>query len=208
MILIMRKSTLRASAKEQSRTRILEAAGRRMRTRGLDGAAVVPVMREAGLTHGAFYAHFDSKEDLASAAFTHSLTIGRPRWISPPRGESWAARLKDLATWYLSPKHRDDVPNSCGFAALGSEVAHGSAEFRATYERELRTSLAAICGQTDGEPLDDGRFDDAIALMAVCVGGLTLSRAVPDPALSERILRVALQVATQITDDTDRPEDK
>jgi TetR/AcrR family transcriptional regulator, transcriptional repressor for nem operon len=168
-------------------------------------------MEEAGLTHGAFYSHFDSKEELANAAFTHSLTVGRPRWITPMSGESWVARLKGLASWYLSAEHRDDVPNGCGFAALGSEAARGSAEFRATFERELRISLAAICGDTNTAAPADGvvespagdQFDDAVALMAICVGGLTLSRAVTDSQLSSRILAVALRAAERITDDAD-----
>jgi TetR/AcrR family transcriptional regulator, transcriptional repressor for nem operon len=211
MMIIMRISTRRAEGKLRSRTRILEAAARRLRTHGLDGAAIVPVMEEAGLTHGTFYSHFDSKEELANAAFTHSLTVGRPRWITPMSGESWVARLKGLADWYLSAEHRDDVPNGCGFAALGSEAARGSAEFRATFERELRISLAAICGDTNiaapagsgVEPPDSDQFDDAVALMAICVGGLTLSRAVTDSQLSSRILTVALRAAERITDDTD-----
>lgn len=151
-------------------------------------------MRDAGLTHGAFYSHFSDKEELTSAAFARAISTGRARWIKPSRGESWSARLTALAKRYLTTEHRDDLSTSCGFATLSSDAAHASDQFRASYEHELRTSLAAIC---DG---DDDRLDDAVALMVVCVGGMSLARAVIDPRLSERILRVARQTAAKLAD--------
>ena len=194
---IMRKVTgTRASNKRESLDRILDAAARRLREEGLHGAAVVPVMRDAGLTHGAFYSHFSGKDELASAAFGRAITTGRPHWIKPMQGESWSARLSNLAKRYLSPAHRDNLSTSCGFAALSSDAAHASEQFRASYEHELRISLAAICG----DDASDERLDDAIALMALCIGGLSLSRAVVDPKLSARILRVAREAAAKLAD--------
>ncbi len=195
---IMRKASgTRAANKQESLDRILDAAARRLREDGIDGAAILPVMRDAGLTHGTFYSHFSGKDELASAAFGRAITTGRPHWIKPMRGKSWSARLSSLAKRYLSPAHRDDLANSCGFSALSSEAAHASEQFRASYEHELRISLAAIC---DDDASAD-RFDDAIALMALCVGGLTLSRAVVDPNLSARILKVAREAAAKLTAD-------
>jgi TetR/AcrR family transcriptional repressor of nem operon len=184
----------RALGKRESLNKILDAAARRIREEGLDGAAIVPVMRDAGLTHGAFYSHFSSKDDLASAAFGRAITTGRPHWIKPILGESWSERLTGLAKRYLTTAHRDDLSTSCGFATLSSDAAHASDQFRASYEHELRTSLAAICG---GDESND-RLDDAIALMAVCVGGMALSRAVADPKFSSRILRVAREAAAKL----------
>lgn len=194
---IMRNAAgTRAANKRESLDRILDAAARRLREEGLDGVAIVPVMHDAGLTHGAFYSHFSDKDELASAAFGRAITTGRPHWIKPMHGESWSSRLSSLAKRYLSPAHRDNLSSSCGFAALSSDAAHASEQFRASYEHELRISLAAICGDDDS----DDRLDDAIALMALCVGGLSLSRAVVDPRLSARILRVARKAAAKITD--------
>jgi TetR/AcrR family transcriptional repressor of nem operon len=194
MMLIMRKAAgTRADSKRESLDKILDAAARRIREEGLDGAAIVPVMRDAGLTHGAFYSHFSSKDDLASAAFGRAITTGRRHWIKPKRGESWSERLTGLAKRYLTTAHRDDLSTSCGFATLSSDAAHASDQFRASYEHELRGSLAAIC---DG---DDDRLDDAIALMAICVGGMALSRAVADPKFSTRILRVAREAAAKLS---------
>jgi len=196
MIYIMRNAGTRADSKRESLDRILDAAAQRLLEEGLDGAAIVTVMHDAGLTHGAFYSHFASKDELASAAFGRAITNGRPHWIKPTRGESWSARLTSLAKRYLSPAHRDNLSTSCGFSALSSDAAHASEQFRASYEHELKISLAAICGDDAG----DERLDDAIALMAVCVGGLSLSRAVVDPKLSARILRVARKAAAKLAD--------
>ena len=196
MMPIMRNAAgTRAENKQQSLDKILNAAARRIREEGLDGAAIVPVMRDAGLTHGTFYSHFANKEELANAAFSRAITTGRSHWIKPSRGESWRERLTRLARRYLTTAHRNDLSTSCAFAALGSDAAHASAEFRACYERELRGSLAAICEADTGE-----RLDDAIALMTVCVGGMTLSRAVADPKFSSRILRVAREAAAKLAD--------
>jgi TetR/AcrR family transcriptional repressor of nem operon len=195
MMCIMRIGTgTRVESKRESLVKILDAAARRIREEGLDGAAIVPVMRDAGLTHGAFYSHFSSKEDLANAAFTRAITTGRSHWIKPRRGESWRERFTGLAKRYLTTTHRDDLSTSCGFATLSSDAAHASEDFRACYERELRGSLSAIC---DG---DDERLDDAIALMTVCVGGMALARAVADSKFSARILRVAREAATKLAD--------
>ena len=186
----------RTERKRESLEKILDAAARRLREEGLDGAAIVPVMRDAGLTHGAFYSHFSNKDELASAAFSRAITTGRSQWIKPMRGESWGARIAGLAKRYLTTAHRDEVSTSCGFATLCSDAAHASERFRAGYEHELLTSLAAICGD-DGS---DHRLDDAIALMAICVGGMSLSRAVVDPRFSKRILRVARETAAKLAD--------
>jgi len=197
MMIIMRKvGGTRADSKRESLEKILDAAARRLREEGLDGTTIVPVMSDAGLTHGAFYSHFSSKDDLASAAFGRAISTGRPHWITPTRGESWSARLASLAKRYLTAAHRDDLSTSCGFATLSSDAAHASEQFRASYERELRASLAAICGDDES----DDRLDDAIALMAMCVGGMSLSRAVVDPQFSARILRVASKAAAKLAD--------
>src|SRR4029078_8175469 len=94
MMHIMRKvAGTRAESKQDSLERILDAAARRIREEGLDGAAIVPVMRDPGMTHAAFYSHFSNKDDLAKAAFARALRTGRSHWIKPMRGELWRERL-------------------------------------------------------------------------------------------------------------------
>ncbi len=188
--------TKRADAKQDSLKRILDAGSVRLRREGLSGAAIAPVMADAGLTHGAFYSHFRSKEALAIAAFRHALTEGRPRWMRQARGTTWRERLASLAAYYLLPRQRDMPDEGCAFAALVSEVGRAPDAFRQAFGEELIQSLHAIA--ETGDTPDAARLDDAIALMAVCVGGLSLARAVGDPAFSDHILKVATDAAARL----------
>jgi len=190
--------TRRSEFKQASLTRILDAGSARLRTAGLNGAAIAPVMKDAGLTHGAFYSHFADKDALDEAAFRHAFTTGRPWWIGKAPDRSWSARLVRLARRYLQPSHRDDRAGGCAFAALGADAARAPDRFRRAYAEELRSSLDAICGGSHDGPVGEARYEDAIALVALCVGGLTLARAVDDPAFSEHILRVARQTAATL----------
>lgn len=178
----------RASRKQESLERILNVASRRLREEGLTGAAIAPVMEEAGLTHGAFYSHFANKDELAQSAFQHALDRAQPRWFEGRRqkNETWPQRLRRLAASYLSPSHRDDHANGCAIAALVSQVPTATETFQQTYGARVKTTLQAICDQEGA--VDEEQLEDAIVFLALCVGGLNLSRAVDDPKLSTRIL--------------------
>jgi TetR/AcrR family transcriptional repressor of nem operon len=197
--------TRRAELKQTSLGRILQAGAARLRREGLAGAAIAPVMEDAGLTHGAFYSHFADKDDLAVAAFRHSFIDNRPRWIGKTRDRSWSARVRRLARSYLDPRHRDEVGDSCAFSALASDAARGPESFRAAFEQELRRSLNAIGAASLDAQAEHAHYDEAIVLMAMCVGGLTLSRAVADPAFSERILEVCRDAAAVLAAQADQP---
>jgi TetR/AcrR family transcriptional repressor of nem operon len=187
--------TTRAERKRTSRARILEAGAAGLREAGLEGAAIAPTMQRAGLTHGAFYAHFDSKEALTAAAFCHAVDAGIARWVGKLPDASWAARLARLAKRYLSVSHRDNRATGCALAAVGADSARAHAAFRRVYAEEVRKTLAAVCEASPVEVAQHPQCDDAIALLAMCIGGLTLARAVADPALSNRILKVCCKVA-------------
>ncbi|WP_207060873.1 TetR/AcrR family transcriptional regulator [Motiliproteus sp. SC1-56] len=187
----------RATQKQQSRERILEAAGRHLRTGGIDGAGIAAVMSEAGLTHGAFYAHFSNKDELTRNALVHALEQNRARWLGKPQRESWTQRLGRLARRYLTGAHRQSRADSCALAALCSEAARGDSAFRRTYEEELLKSLSGLCeGPFETQPPQRG--DDALAYMALLVGTLALSRAVASPALAERLLKAGADAAARI----------
>lgn len=189
----------RTEQKNASLQRILEAGATRLRTEGLAGASIANVMKDAGLTHGGFYVHFANKTELAAAALRHALADSRKNWVGTFRQESWAERLKRLARRYLNLPHRDNLAQSCALAALAGEAARSEPAFRQAYEAELRQSLQGICCGHDGErELGAEEFDQAIAFMALCLGGLTLSRAVADPGFSERILRACTHAAPRI----------
>ena len=184
---------VRAEQKRASLQRILAAAAARLRVEGLSGAAIAPVMRDAGLTHGAFYAHFADKDELAVAAFRHALKDNRLRWTRAAPGEGGGRRPARLARRYLTPAHRDQPADGCAFAAVASEAGRASPVFRRAFQEELQKSLDAICDSAD----DPVRFDDAVAMLALCVGGMQLARAVDDPGLSDRILAACVAAFPQ-----------
>lgn len=193
----------RAELKSASLRRILDAAAMRLRREGLAGAAIAPVMQDAGLTHGAFYSHFDNKNALAEAAFRHALADNRPRWMGRTRDASWAGRLARLARRYLTPAHRDQPEAGCALAALASDAGRAEPGFRHAYQQELEKSLAAIRELRPGEPACRA---EAIAFLALCVGGLSLARAVEDAAVSDEILEACRAAAARLGSDA-TPED-
>jgi len=187
----------RSELKNASLHRILDASAARLRQEGVSGAAITAVMREAGLTHGAFYCHFASKEDLAIAALRHALKENRGRWVGSPRTESWRDRLVRLGRRYLTQAHRDDVANSCALAALAGDAARNGPAFKTAFQEETLKSLRSICAASDDDrTIDPERFDDAIAFLALCIGGISLARAVEDQAFSDRILDACRQVVS------------
>jgi len=187
--------TIRAERKRAARHRILEAASARLREDGLSGGAIAAIMKEAGLTHGTFYAHFADKAALDEAGFRHALGTGRVEWIGTARDRTWQGRLTRLAEHYLQPWHRDDRAHGCAFAALGGDAARASESFRRAFAEELQKSLDAICDTDAAGPPPGKRANDAMLLMALCVGGLTLARAAGDLNLSDTILSVCRKAA-------------
>jgi len=190
----------RSEIKAESLSRILDAGAKRLRTEGLSGSAITDVMRDAGLTHGAFYVHFANKAELSAASLRHALLENRKRWVGELLSESWLQRLQRLARRYLNKAHCDNPADGCALGALATEAGRSDQVFRRTYEEELLKSLHGICNgskELQAAPSDQ-QFDDAIALMALCVGGLSLSRAVIDKELSERILQVCTDAAGRI----------
>jgi TetR/AcrR family transcriptional repressor of nem operon len=189
----------RTALKEESLRRILDACASRLRQEGLAGAAIANVMRDAGLTHGAFYVHFPSKNELAAAALRHALLDNRRRWVGTLKRESWAQRLHRLARRYLTRTHRDHPADGCALAAVATEAARSDAGFRRAYETELRKSLHDICSGSEAQAKPTAQcLDDAIAFMALCVGGISLARAVSEQEFSDRILDACAAAASRI----------
>lgn len=191
--------TVRQTQKRASHDRVLTAAAARLRRQGADGMAIAEVMGEARLTHGAFYAHFRDKADLAAAAFRHAMGSARELWFRGLDGLDRGERRRWLAGRYLSRSHRDDPGSGCALAALAGDAARGDAGLRRAYTEELGTSLDRLAG---GEA---ARRDQAVAFLALCVGGIQLARAVDDPLLSDDILRACRQAAGAIGDTKETP---
>ena len=176
-----------AGHKEQSRERILGAAADLFRRRGIAATGVDAVMAAAGLTPGGFYAHFRSKEALVAAAVATAGARARERGLAPYAdltGTAWARRFVES---YLSDEHRDDRATGCFVPSLAAEVARGGPASRRNFERGLRGFFELVESRTRGASDAEARRR-AVSAVAVCVGGLLLSRAVLDRELSREIL--------------------
>jgi TetR/AcrR family transcriptional repressor of nem operon len=185
----------RAQAAE-NRERILEVATRLFRERGIDGIGVADLMKAAGLTHGGFYGHFKSKEDLVAQACARAVIGMKQNWTNVIK-EAAGDPLAALANQYLSPTHRDHAGSGCPIAALGSEVARQAPVVRQSVTEELRPFLEYLSSIVPGDT-KTSRRKRALSTFSSLVGALILSRAVDDPALSNEILRsVATSVRTK-----------
>ncbi len=167
-----------------NREKILEVAGTLFRERGYDGIGVADIMKRAGLTHGGFYGHFPSKDELA--AEITSRVLGREGWLERLTGKPHAT-MADFVRSYLAPRHRDDPGRGCLFAALGADVPRQAKPVRRAFTEGLRGRLDAIRDLMPGRTAA-ARRRKALATMSALVGGLILSRAVDDPELSDEIL--------------------
>jgi AcrR family transcriptional regulator len=170
--------------KDATRQRILDVASRQFREKGVAAAGLAGIMAEAGLTNGAFYAHFQSKEDLLRTVLTDAL--GRRetklRTVSE-QGAGLEATIRD----YLSPRHRDNPSGGCPTAAMVAEVARHPNTTRQAFTDKVDQFVALIATQIRvGPPAERRR--KAIAIYGMMVGALQLSRAVNDKRLSEEIL--------------------
>src|SRR6059058_5216522 len=132
--------------KQATRQRILEAAGRRFKQDGIDGAGVAAVMSDAGLTNGAFYAHFASKEDLVANVLADQLRTQRHKFDDQP---SDRAGLEAIIRAYLSPPHRDQPADGCPSAALLDEIARRPAATRQVFTDELMAVIDDIASRLD-----------------------------------------------------------
>ena len=177
----------------ENRENILEVAGTLFRERGFDGIGVADIMKRAGLTHGGFYGHFDSKDDLA--AEITARVLGREGWLQRMTGKAHPS-LGEVARSYLSTRHRDDAGHGCLFAALGSDVVRQPRSVRRAFTEGLRLRVAALQSALPHRRAAVRR-KKALATMASLVGALILSRAVDDPGLSDEILEV---VAASVAD--------
>jgi TetR/AcrR family transcriptional repressor of nem operon len=170
-----------------NREKILEVAGALFRERGFDGIGVADIMKRAGLTHGGFYGHFASKDDLA--AEITARVLGRSGWMERLTGTQKPS-FSDLVRQYLSPRHRDAPGRGCLFAALGSDVVRQPRSVRRAFTEGLRLRVDALARLAPGRSAA-ARRQKSLATMAGLVGALILSRAVDDPKFSDEILEAA-----------------
>ncbi len=171
----------------ENRERIIEAAGALFREKGFDRVGVADIMRAADLTHGGFYGHFESKDDLTAQASERAMTRAATNWgkiVADAPDNPYAALLKH----YLSPRHRDDPGQGCAFAALSGDAARCGKPVRTAFAEGLER-LIEIVAKTVPSRSKAVRRRRAVAAVAELVGALILSRAV-DSSLSDEILEL------------------
>jgi TetR/AcrR family transcriptional regulator, transcriptional repressor for nem operon len=188
-----------ASRKEATHERIVDTASRAIRRSGYGGAGVAEIMKEAGLTHGGFYAHFPSREamlaEAADRAGRESVEqMARISASAPPEHA-----LQSMIRAYLSKEHVESVETGCATAALGSEMPRQAPEVRRAATRRIKEMIDLVSRQLPdwGKP---GAHQHALATVATMVGALVLARAVDDPRLSDALRDSALKHLTATED--------
>ena len=183
--------------KQTTRQHILEAAGRRFKQEGIDGAGVAAVMSDAGLTNGAFYAHFASKEDLVANVLADQLRAQRHSFDAQPSDRTG---LEAFIRSYLSPQHRDQCADGCPSAALLDEICRRPAATRQVFTDELMGVIADIAARLDPTDAKAARTH-ALTIFGMMIGTLQLARALTDRALSDRLLTHGVETAIKLLDD-------
>jgi AcrR family transcriptional regulator len=193
----------KAGKKEESRARILASAGRGFRRQGYGGLGVDGLAKEAGVTSGAFYTHFKSKAE----AFREAVVVGMrdlATAIERARASMGAGWLQAFIDFYVTDRRTCDLAESCALQSLTGEVSRADDDVRDAYEAELRTVIDAMAAGLGCET-DTGRRADATALLALLAGGVSLARAVKDPALGEEIAASVRRAALAMISGTSAP---
>jgi TetR/AcrR family transcriptional regulator, transcriptional repressor for nem operon len=184
----MRVSRIQAAENRQT---VIDVASRLFRERGFDGIGLKDLMKGAGLTQGAFYKQFASKEDLAAQSSARALESAFSRWSA-----AMAANPKDplgaVMAFYLSMEHREERMDGCPIVALGSDAARQGSDVKASFEAGIKAHLEVL-GRLIAEIDGKGPKGKAMAILSTMVGALTLSRAVNDPDLARAFLDAAVK---------------
>jgi TetR/AcrR family transcriptional repressor of nem operon len=173
----------------ENRERIIDTAGALFRQKGFDGIGVADIMKAADLTHGGFYGHFASKDDLVAQASRRAMARAAVNWskvVADAPTEPYAA----LLAHYLSPRHRDNPGRGCAFAALSGDAARCGKSVRAAFANGLEPLIDIVAKAVPGRS-KTARRRKAVAAVAELVGALILARAVDDRSLSDEILEAA-----------------
>lgn len=177
--------------KQATRQRIISAAGRRLKRDGIDGSGVATLMADAGLTNGAFYAHFNSKDDLVATVVADQLRVQRESLgaLAPGR-----AGIEQFLGWYLSVEHRDNRDDGCPSAALLDEIGRSTDATKEAYTDGLLAMADDVAARVAPDDPQSARVA-VLGVFAMVIGTLQLSRALTDPLLADAILEQGIQNA-------------
>src|SRR3954447_13550687 len=184
----MRVSRVQAAENRQT---VINVASRLFRERGFDGIGLKDLMEGAGLTQGAFYKQFASKEDLAVEASRRALESASGRW-SDAAEQNPDDPLGAVIAFYLSGDHRGEKMDGCPIVALGSDAARQGPDVKAAFEAGIKAHLEVL-GRLIAQAGGDELNGKAMAILSTMVGAVTLSRVVNDPDLAEALLNAAVE---------------
>ena len=186
--------------KQATRRRIIETAGRRLKQDGIDGSGVATLMADAGLTNGAFYAHFASKDDLVAAAVADQLRGQREQFSTAPPGRDG---VELMVREYLSAAHRDSPGDGCPSAALLADIGRSGEATKRAYTEGLLAIADEIAGRLAPHDPPSAR-GTTLALFALLIGTLQLSRALADRRLADEVLEQGIKNALALIDAGER----
>src|SRR6195256_3655673 len=173
--------------KQETHERIVKKASVRLREKGAHGIGVADLMKEAGLTHGGFYAHFDSREALVVEAFAYAMDRATERWRKLTQATSSDKRLAVLVESYLTTAHRDDPGHGCAVPTLGAEIARESPKTRKAFAAKLEQMIDMLAAQLPELPRKAAR-KQAMAVIATMMGTMVLARVAGNGEFSDEIL--------------------
>jgi TetR/AcrR family transcriptional repressor of nem operon len=173
--------------KQETHARIVKKASVRLREKGAHGIGVADLMKEAGLTHGGFYAHFDSREALVIEAFAYAMDRSTERWRKIAEQTPPDKRLATIVESYLTAVHRDDPGHGCAVPTLGAEIARESPKTRKAFAAKLEAMIDMMADQVLDVPRKVAR-KQAISALTTMMGTLVLSRIAGNGEFSDEIL--------------------
>lgn len=174
--------------KSQTHAKIVKRASVKLREKGAHGIGVADLMRDAGLTHGGFYAHFNSREALVIEALTHAMDRSTERWRKLSDETPVEKRLSRLVNTYLAPTHRDDPGHGCAVPALAAEIARESAKTKRVFAGRMEQMIDMLADQFHGLPAKVAR-KQATAALATMMGTLVMARITANSEFSDEILK-------------------
>jgi TetR/AcrR family transcriptional repressor of nem operon len=173
--------------KLETHARIVKRASVRLREKGAHGIGVADLMKDAGLTHGGFYAHFDSREALVIEAFAHAMDRSTERWRKIGETTPPEQRLATIVDSYLTPVHRDDPGHGCAVPALSAEIARESPKTRKAFAAKLEQMIDMMAAQI-ADTAPKAARKQAMAVIATMMGTMVLARVAGTGEFSEEIL--------------------
>jgi TetR/AcrR family transcriptional repressor of nem operon len=198
----------KAEQKERSHETILDSAARLVRQKGIAGASVADVMRGAGLTVGGFYAHFASKDALVAEVFRRTAASLRERLFARLEEKPAADRAEVVLKRYLSAAHRDDVERGCSLPAVVGEVGTTAPEHASVLAQQVAALASGLEEHLPSRPEAPPTRALALGLVALMVGGLSLSRALRGTDLSDEVLRACRALGRLALRGHAEPEDR